>query len=88
MSTLSTGEVSTKLGYLVTRQFIEKMGIKPAEVVKGHPRWASTDFPKLCSKIANHTHGVGSAHELALLEAKPPKSEPAVAPYVDDEDEL
>lgn len=52
MTTMSTGEVSQHLGFLVTKDYILARGLKPVEVIKSHPRWATSDIPKLCLEIA------------------------------------
>lgn len=54
MRTLTTGEIILHLGVLVTPAFIEKMGLEPAEMQKGRPRWNATDVPTLCDNMAGH----------------------------------
>ena len=50
---LTTGEVIARLpkGMSVTPAFIESLGIKPAESVKGKPKWAESDLPKIREKM-------------------------------------
>lgn len=52
MATMSTGQVSIHVGFLVTKEYIANHGLKPVEVIKSHPRWNEDDMPKLCKSIA------------------------------------
>lgn len=79
MPTLSTGQVSTFLGFLVTRAYIESLDIQPAELVKGHPRWNETDMPALCTAIASNMARLAVTNKAAPVKAKP---------TVEDDDEL
>lgn len=54
MASISTGAVSTKLGFMVTAKFISEMGLKPIDTVKGHPQWNPADLPKLGVAIKAH----------------------------------
>ena len=81
MKTMSTGQVTTKLGVMITRQFIESLGVTPAEMVKGYPRWAVSDWAFLCMRLSEH---------MASLAGGPPEGteSASVAPKVADDDEL
>lgn len=43
---MTTGEVNAKLpeGMSLTPACIQSLGIKPAEIVKGKPKWAESDL--------------------------------------------
>lgn len=73
MRTLTTGEICLHLGVLVNPTFVEKMGLKPAEELKGRPRWSPSDVPTLCTNMAEHFRKL--ADEKISVEAKP-KAEP------------
>ena len=89
MATLSTGDVSKRLGFLVTAAFIETLGVEPVEFIKSHPRWSEDNFKSICAGIAAHMHDVGTKpYRPAKAATIKPKPAPAKAAVNDDDDEL
>lgn len=90
MATLSTGDVSKRLGFLVTAAFIESLGVQPVELIKSHPRWSEDNFKSICAGIADHVYQVaqGTKKAPATKAVPKPKAVPVKASSVDDDDEL
>jgi predicted phage-related endonuclease len=53
--TLKLGAMSERLGFTVSRDFIDKtLGFTPATVEKGHGLWSQSAWPLICAAIAEH----------------------------------
>jgi hypothetical protein len=75
MPNMTVGDISKKIGFIVTRKDIEALGITAAEHVKGYPKFSPAAFPAICR---------GFITKLEALEAGyVPAEEPD-----DDDDEL
>lgn len=71
MASISTGAISTKLGFMVTQKFVTEMGLKPVDTVKGHPQWNPADMPKLRDAIKAHLDNVCTGDVVAEPEDDP-----------------
>lgn len=82
MSTLTTGQVNALLEFNLTPAFIKKMGVEPAELVKGREKWDSEGVVTLCAALTDHLYAV--ADRVKKGETAPPPA----TPKADDDDEL
>lgn len=48
MANMSVGDISKRLGFMVTRKDIEGLGVAPAEHVKGYPKFSPAALPAIC----------------------------------------
>lgn len=60
---INTGTLCTRLGFNVTAEFLQGLGIKPAErpsTAKAGTFWREADFVPICRAIARHVEGVAA----------------------------
>jgi hypothetical protein len=50
---LSTTDVSKMLGFVISVRFLKTCGVSPVEELKTGTYWRRSDFPLICSAIAN-----------------------------------
>ena len=70
MSSLTTGEINQMLGdgIDITPAFIESLGVKPAELSRGKPKWSPDDFPTIVSGIGDRMQSLLTGEEPVRLE--------------------
>lgn len=94
MTTMNTGDVSRRLGLIVTTELIASLGIKAVGQDKRATLWAQDDYPKICKALSKWVAGKADVPmqpkpvrtEKAAKPGTAPKGKPA-AP-VDDDDDL
>lgn len=59
--TLKLGDISSRLGFVVTSDFLTALGYAPAATERASKLYHADQFPAICRAIANHVTKVGSA---------------------------
>jgi predicted phage-related endonuclease len=57
--TLRLGQISERLGFVVTADFLGTLGFPPAATDKSAKLFHEADFPRICNAIAQHALAVG-----------------------------
>lgn len=61
--TLRLGQITDRLGFTVTADFLARLGFAPAAVDKAAKLFHEADFPRMCAAIEQHIAGIRAAHE-------------------------
>jgi hypothetical protein len=59
MPTLKVGEMSRRLNFTVSREFIEQLGFPPSATERAWGLWQETTWPLICKALAAHVLAVG-----------------------------
>jgi len=59
--TMKLGAICERLGFVVTRAFVEGLGIKPVGTDKAAVLFAESDWPRLCDALIAHVHAKRAA---------------------------
>jgi len=57
--TLKVGEMSRRLGFTISREFLEKLGFAPVETKRAWGLWNESDWPLICKALAAHVLAIG-----------------------------
>lgn len=60
--TLRLGQISERLGFTVTADFMLSLGFAPAATMKASKLYHEADFPKLCQALRNHIATIQEVH--------------------------
>lgn len=61
--TLRLGQITDRLGFTVTADFLARLGFAPAAVDKAAKLFHEADFPRMCAAIEQHIAGIRAQHE-------------------------
>lgn len=64
--TLRLGQISERLGFTVTADFLTSLGFPPAATDKSAKLYQETDFTRICSAIAQHVTAAGRNYAAQL----------------------
>lgn len=53
-SEMLTSEVSARIGIVITAQLLRDLGFEPVRLDKRAVLWAVSDYPRMCSALAEH----------------------------------
>ena len=92
MSTMNTGDITRRVGLVVTSELIKELGFKAVGQDKRATLWAQSDYPAMCKALGKWVAGKADVPMQPKPEKKE-KSAKATAPTkptttVDDDDDL
>ena len=93
MSTMNTGDITRRVGLVVTSELIKELGFKAVGQDKRATLWAQSDYPAMCKALGKWVAGKADVP----MQPKPEKKEKGAkatkaagkpATTVDDDEEL
>jgi hypothetical protein len=93
VTTMNTGDVSRRLGLVVTTELIKGLGFKPIGQDKRATLFAQSDYPAICKALGKWVAAKADVPMQPKPERKEKvlgadKSKPATPAVVEDDDEL
>jgi hypothetical protein len=92
MSTMNTGDITRRVGLVVTSDLIKELGFKAVGQDKRATLWAQSDYPAMCKALSKWVAGKADVP----MQPKPERKEKSskgtpstkAATTVDDDDDL
>lgn len=92
MSTMNTGDVTRRIGLVVTSDLIAQLGFKAVGQDKRATLWAQSDYPAMCKALSKWVAGKADVPMQPKPERKEKGSKPTAPvkgkPAPDDDDDL
>lgn len=66
---IKLGQISERLGFTLTADFIASLGFSPAATEKAAKLYRESDFPAICAALVAHINGVAEAEHRQLAKA-------------------
>jgi hypothetical protein len=59
---LSLGQISARLGFMVSAAFVLSLGFEPEHRNKSARLYSAADYPRMCAAIASHVSATAASH--------------------------